>query len=72
MKLILNPSQAAAVYTAMVALNNVDGLLDAKLTDTRTQVTENIDGSIFVVQSDMHLREVYMSQDAFARAYGLE
>ena len=48
MSLILNKSQAEAVYSAMCALNNVGGRINATLNETE-RVVERISGSIYVL-----------------------
>lgn len=80
MSLILNQSQAEAVYSAMYALNKARGMFDAKF---QKYVGERIgivcvqaawDGEIFI-KSDVfgmtQQSELYTDQNAFAEAYGL-
>lgn len=78
--LILNQSQAEAVYSAMCALNNVSGRIDASMPaggGTGARVRETIDGSILVAgefRGEAHggpWKEIYADQNAFATAYGL-
>ena len=69
--LILNPSQAEAVYTAMCHQNNVSGTLSATLPGG-VRVEECHDGSIQVWTLDtMDRPERYASQANFATAYGM-
>ena len=80
MSLILNQSQAEAVYSAMCALNNVGGIFDAKF---KKYVGERIgvivvqaawDGEVFIkfdVFEMAQQSELYIDQSAFAEAYGL-
>ena len=73
MSLILKQSQAEAVYSAMCALNNVGGRINATLNETE-RVVERISGSIYVlawIDCDWVPREHYTDQNAFAEAYGL-
>lgn len=75
----LNQSQAEAVYSAMVALNNICGRLKATLDTTprRLQVKENSNGSV-VVGYGLHnaataeVLESYADQNAFCDAYALD
>lgn len=75
--MILNQSQAAAVYSAMCALNNVSGRIKAQfgdVSDDGVNVFEELDGSVNVVRVrhyDVLEAEHYASQAAFAAAYGL-
>lgn len=74
--MILNQSQAEAVYSAMCALNNVFGRIKAQfgdVSDDGVNVFE-VDGSVNVVRVrhyDVLEAEYYASQAAFAAAYGL-
>lgn len=80
MPLILNKSQAEAVYSAMCALNNVSGIFDAKF---QKYVGERIgiivvqaawDGEVFIKSDVFEMAqqsELYTDQNAFAEAYGL-
>lgn len=76
--MILNQSQAAAVYSAMCALNNVSGRIKAQfgdVSDDGVNVFEELDGSVNVVRVrhyDVLEAERYASQAAFATAYGLQ
>lgn len=65
--MILNQSQAAAVYSAMCELNNVGGLIDVRLANCR--VTEHSRG---VSVEGPTTTEQYADQNAFATAYGLQ
>jgi hypothetical protein len=72
---ILNKPQAEAVYSAMCALNNVNGLISAYIrTDSGRfiEIHEN-SGGIFLRADELHLPlvEDHRSQSAFAAAYGL-
>lgn len=69
MTLILNNSQADAVYTAMCALNNVGLTLSASI-DGFTRV-EEISGAGVIVYSLDKTPEHYQDQAAFALAYNL-
>lgn len=75
----LNQSQADAVYSAMVALNNVCGRVKVTL-DTkprRLQVKENSNGTV-VVGYGLHnaatadVLESYTGQNEFCAAYALD
>lgn len=76
---LLNEPQAEAVYSAMVALNNVGGKISARLEDSAISarhitVTEDVTG-VFVslfIRGAHHLSERYTDQNAFAKAYNLE
>ncbi len=70
--MILNQSQARAVYDAMAALNNVGGLMDVRFEDSR--VTERKIGGIWVYESiagDWEPAEHFADQHDFAATYGL-
>lgn len=70
--MILNQSQAEAVYSAMRALNNVSGRVFATMGDQR--VTE-ANGCVTVFEyldGQWEPGERYDSQAAFAAAYGLQ
>lgn len=77
--LILNQSQAKAVYSAMCALNNVGGRIATTIAivDAGTHVNayETSLGVVFLVKVcdfDRVDSEEYESQAAFATAYGLQ
>lgn len=69
--LILNQSQAEAVYSAMCALNNVGGRMRCTLADNSGDIDiyERSNGSIQILGNDPESHE---SQSAFATAYGLQ
>lgn len=81
MSKILNPSQAEAVYRAMVALNNVYGRVYVKLPSPKLarvlQVKENSNGTV-VVGYGLHnaatadVLESYTDQNEFCAAYALD
>lgn len=82
MSLILNKSQAEAVYSAMCALNNVSlnngisvSFVGASCDSmVRYTVTENAAGEVEITEGPMPLCrtvEQYSDQNAFAAAYGL-
>ena len=66
---ILNQAQAEAVYSAMCALNNVSGRVDAQMPSGR--VVEGANGVILVIAYGKPLED-YGNQAAFATAYGLK
>lgn len=66
--MILNKSQAEAVYSAMCALNNVAGRLDCTVQEI-TNVRESVIGTVYVKSGK--LLESHTDQNAFAAAYGL-
>lgn len=72
--LILNPSQARAVYDAMCALNNVGGKISVEVTP-RISVKELDAGNVVIYErptSDPVVRaESFASQAGFATAYSL-
>jgi len=72
--LILNASQAEAVYSAMCALNNVYAVIhEIEMEDGRRLRTAP-DGSYVLTMRDGHgqrIVEAYPTQNAFATAYGL-
>ena len=78
--LLLNESQAVAVYGAMVALNNVGGKINVRIEDSAISarhivVTEGFDGEVVVslyIRGAHHLTERYTDQNAFASKYGLD
>lgn len=74
--MILNQSQAEAVYSAMCALNNVGGrmsCLDLGQQSRDPQIRCTVGGSI-VIERGMPFcdREAHDNQSAFAAAYGLQ
>lgn len=68
-KLILNQSQAEAVYSAMCVLNNVD-FRACDLSFGKAIVKQTSSGTISVIGT-VGDDEQYASQAAFATAYGL-
>lgn len=70
--LILNPAQAEAVYSAMCALNNVCGRLQATFDGGLISVEEVQVGTILVSRFYGGPREVYASQADFAIAYRVD
>lgn len=77
---ILNQAQAEAVYSAMCAMNNVGGRIDAAMPaggGTGARVRETVHGQILVAgefRGEAHggpWKELYDNQHAFANAYGL-
>lgn len=75
MSLILNKSQAEAVFSAMCALNNVGMRIDAFGGTDMTHIRETPDGRIVIHKTIEHIdstrSERHASQAAFATAYGL-
>lgn len=74
--MILNPSQARAVYDAMCALNNVaadKGMVTFYAENSRNDITVSWDAVSVTVHTGALLvsRETYDDQVAFARAYGV-
>jgi hypothetical protein len=75
--MVLNTSQAQAVYSAMCALNNVGGRIKTEITqgrDDELRVLEMDDGSVsilYVETGRVADSERYTNQAAFAIAYGL-
>ena len=76
--MILSQAQAEAVYSAMVALNNVSATVDVLLPNgngTALRVYEALNGSIHVAYESVGVkwvtREKHEDQAAFATAYGL-
>ena len=71
--MILNKSQAQAVFDAMCALNNVGGLIDCIVGQVR--VTEMHNDTIRVVLLNRFIKgkneELFNSQAEFAEAYRL-
>lgn len=77
--MILKETQADAIYRAMVAMNNVYGIIETRVPVSTTAIAvvkEQINDGIIVVtlQSGGAIRamESYENQNAFAKAYGLE
>lgn len=73
-KMILNKSQAEAVYSAMCALNNVSARLDVNLPQGNglaIRVYEGLGGRIFLT-TERGQTEIYADQSAFATAYDLQ
>lgn len=78
--MILNQSQAEAVYSAMCALNNVGAratriAVPGKDGDDDAAVVERPDGAVVVLGilgSIPFDEEIHASQSAFAAAYGLQ
>ena len=70
--MILNQSQAEAVYSAMIALNNVSGhIARIELDGSEVRIRETPYGRVFVDAMD-GAQETYADQTAFAAAYGLQ
>lgn len=78
--MILNQSQAEAVYSAMCALNNVGGRVDARIPEDGavvTRVCDTLSGEIHIsienriVLGSSEIVELHEDQSAFATAYGL-
>lgn len=72
--MILNQSQAKAVYDAMCYLNNVNGRIRVEIDDSESfiTVTEGVHGAISVLAKDKLKNvegELYDSQAEFAEAY---
>lgn len=67
--MILNQSQARAVYDAMCALNNVGGICGDITLDEGVRV-QWLD-SVTIRDGLSGPREEYANQSAFAHAYGL-
>jgi hypothetical protein len=69
--LILTPAQAEAVYSAMCALNNVNGrCVDLAIGDNAA-VLVHATGTVTVIRYVTEPAERYASQHEFASAYGL-
>lgn len=66
--MILNQSQAEAVYSAMCALNNVGARIDVRLPSGRVVEGPN---SVILVTAYAKSSEEYNNQSDFAAAYGL-
>ncbi len=75
--MILNQSQAKAIYDAMCALNNIGASIDVclqiKPNEPPVRVFEGeISGKIYITERvDGTILEKHESQNAFAEAYGL-
>lgn len=67
--MILNQSQAEAVYSAMCELNNVGGKVN-NLHVGRAVVSADVGNAIHVYNPEAD--EHYADQSAFATAYGLQ
>lgn len=67
--MILNKSQADAVYSAMCALNNVGGQIDVRIEALSVRSLES--GMIVVSCTTSRRIEGYASQKDFALAYEL-
>lgn len=82
MTLILNQSQAEAVYAAMCALNNVGARLSAHglgydadgfaISAEQSETGLVSIGTGFAPNAERKVLERYASQSAFATAYGLQ
>jgi hypothetical protein len=68
--MILNRSQAEAVYSAMCALNNVSGTINE--VDVGSAKVHASSAGIEVSQDRTGPMEFYLTQTAFATAYGLQ
>lgn len=69
--MIMNKSQAEAVYSAMVALNNVSGAItEVRMDNIRIHQTN--DGKVLVDDAVSDKLEIYTDQGQFATAYGLK
>jgi hypothetical protein len=68
--MILNKSQAEAVYSAMCVLNNVNGKIDVYI-DGCIQVIECSRNRILVTKAREAHEERYENQNAFREAYGI-
>lgn len=69
---LLNQSQAEAVYSAMCALNNVGGLVDARM-ENRRVIERSIGIWVYeLLEGEWEPGERYASQAEFAAAYGLD
>ena len=75
--MLLNDSQAQAVYSAMVALNNINARLDAHIEQTRNvvlRVNQNWLGAVVVTYSyggTVRESEIHADQNAFMNAYAM-
>lgn len=68
--MILNKSQAEAVYSAMCALNNVGGYCNELMVGKHDAIVVSYEDGRVVVFGDAIER--YSDQSAFASAYGLQ
>lgn len=69
---LLNKSQAEAVYSAMVAMNNVGGMIDARMEDRRV-IERSIGIWVYeLLEGEWEPGERYSDQAEFAAAYELE
>lgn len=76
MSLILTPSQAEAIHSAMWVLSAVHMRIDLLSHDGLMHIRENSDGRVIIARRrnrDQYelVREFHDSQSAFAEAYGL-
>lgn len=69
--MILNQSQAEAVYSAMCTLNNVNGALSATIEGVRVEETHSGAVQVWTLGS-IGNPERHTNQSAFAAAYGLQ
>ena len=67
--MILTATQAQAIYAAMQALKNVGMRMHCLNNDV--MVHEYADGIVHVSSQNWLAIEIYLSQQAFANAYGL-
>lgn len=70
--MILTQAQAEAVYSAMVALNNVGGRIAAAIDGGEKEVCGMRDGAVVVHANYGLTEEQHANQAAFATAYGLQ
>lgn len=70
--MILNQSQAEAIYSAMCDLNNVGAKMHASLYERAQRIDVREAGGFICVEVDGHKREVFESQAVFATTYGLQ
>jgi hypothetical protein len=72
--MILSQHQAEAVYSAMAALNNVNGRVATVLEfgkESECEVVENAEGQVLLSKDFGLSVETYDNQGAFAAAYNL-
>lgn len=77
--MLLTKTQAEHIYSAMAALKNIGGHITCTLNPNMTQeglrrVVETANGTVFVyemLEREWEPGERYVSQAAFADAYGL-
>lgn len=69
--MILNQSQAEAVYSAMCALNNIAARAQRLYLPNDVEVVENIAGAVQIQNIPDGTGEYFSSQAAFAAAYNL-